>query len=163
MSSRTLVCRHPRSPTTWRSCEASRRLASAPCGRRTGRKTTAGRPLRPGCGHRSHRTAANPGEQAPHEPSVFGGVFARVRWLSQIFGKSGRQVQVGFPEPFGGLLRSICGRRNPIHLTRCLDKRRVTRQLVIRCASRRRLESTASQTRTCSTRSATPHPAVATR
>jgi hypothetical protein len=41
-----------------------------------------------------------------------------------------------------------------VRLTRCLDKRCLTRYLVIPCASRRPLESTASQTTTCSAQAA---------
>lgn len=48
-------------------------------------------------------------------------------------------------------------RSDPVRLTRYLDKHRLTRYLVISCASRRRLESTASQTTTCSTRFAQWH------
>jgi hypothetical protein len=44
-----------------------------PCGRQSGRKTTARRRLRPLCGHRSHRTAANTSKRRPTRPSVFGG------------------------------------------------------------------------------------------
>jgi hypothetical protein len=50
-----------------------RRLGSTPCGRQSGRKTTARRRLRPLCGHRSHRTAANTSKRRSARPSVFGG------------------------------------------------------------------------------------------
>jgi len=43
------------------------------CGRQTGGKTAATLPLRPLCGHRSHRTPANARERHPAKPSVLGG------------------------------------------------------------------------------------------
>src|ERR1700682_407924 len=53
------------------------------------------------------------------------------------------------PAAVPGLVSGLC-------LTRLLDRSRPTRYLVIPCASRSPLESTPSETTTCSTRFATP-------
>jgi hypothetical protein len=68
---------------------AAHRRDHNPCGRQTGRKTAATMPLRPLCGHRAHRTAANTSEPLPARPSPCA-PFARVLLLSQTYGISGR-------------------------------------------------------------------------
>ena len=48
--------------------------------------------------------------------AVFSAFLARVRWVSRNMNLSGRQVLVGFPEPFFRVLRSACGPDpSPLH------------------------------------------------
>jgi hypothetical protein len=73
-------------------------------------KTSATLPLRPLCGHRAHRTAANKSNGVPRGP-VFSGVFARVCWPSQNMNQSGRTVRIGLLMRFSSRLLRVCDGR----------------------------------------------------